>query len=311
MMPAHGPDERVPVTEAHAKLQRAIALTGDIDLGLKAGAEFRRHEAGAFDCAVRSAATIRESLRVAVRYFRLLSDAVEVRIDGRGDRVTVRFEGSVELPRAISDFQVAAFYRGHPQCWVSDVPVEVFFKHRAPENTLEYERTFRNAIVHFDAPFEGFTFGRDCLRERMVTADREVHEIVTAHLEAVLSALPNPRRLEQDVVAVVARELATGSPSIERVARALHVSARTLERKLRREGTTFTALLDNFRRNLALDFVSAPTFDARHVARSLGFTQRGAFSRAFKRWTGRTPERYRRAVLNVNEPAERGDVAFA
>jgi AraC-like DNA-binding protein len=91
----------------------------------------------------------------------------------------------------------------------------------------------------------------------------------------------------------------------------LHVSARTLERKLRREGTTFTALLDNFRRNLALDFVSAPTFDARHVARSLGFTQRGAFSRAFKRWTGRTPERYRRAVLNVNEPADRSDVAFA
>jgi AraC-like DNA-binding protein len=115
----------------------------------------------------------------------------------------------------------------------------------------------------------------------------------------MLDELPRTRTLADQVRDIIARELASGNPSILRASEHLRVSSRTLERRLEREGTTFSALLDELRRRLALGYVTEATLDLSEVALLLGFSQTSAFHRAFKRWTGQTPLHYRRGQVEL------------
>jgi AraC-like DNA-binding protein len=88
--------------------------------------------------------------------------------------------------------------------------------------------------------------------------------------------------------------LATGTIRIERVASALGCSRQTLYRRLKAEGQTFAQVLDNLRRRQALTLVrDAALLPVKEIAWRLGFSDPAAFSRAFKRWTGKSPQAFR------------------
>ena len=84
-------------------------------------------------------------------------------------------------------------------------------------------------------------------------------------------------------------------PTIERVARELRTSTRTLQRRLRDAGTTYQALLDEVRRRSARRLRANTKLDAREVAFLLGFEELNSFTRAFHVWEGTTPTRWREA----------------
>lgn len=84
------------------------------------------------------------------------------------------------------------------------------------------------------------------------------------------------------------------NPSVANIASLLHVSPRTLGRRLGHEGTTFKELLADLRRQLALRYVGSSDLGLAEIAFLLGFSQSAAFHRAFKRWTSQTPLEYRR-----------------
>lgn len=88
-------------------------------------------------------------------------------------------------------------------------------------------------------------------------------------------------------------------PGIEEVADRLHVSSRTLRRRLDREGTTFRRLVDEVRRRLAEDLLTAGELSVEQIAHRLGYQAAPAFSAAFTRWTGASPRRYRRGRAGV------------
>jgi AraC-like DNA-binding protein len=83
--------------------------------------------------------------------------------------------------------------------------------------------------------------------------------------------------------------LPSGEAGIEAVARAMGVSRQTLYRRLKEEGFTFEQVLDDLRHRLALRYVGRDGMSAKSAAYRLGFSDPAAFSRAFKRWTGRSP----------------------
>ena len=86
--------------------------------------------------------------------------------------------------------------------------------------------------------------------------------------------------------------LPSGTPSQETIARTLNTSPRTLQRKLRAHGKSFSELLDSIRRELAQQYLSRHGRSASEVAYLLGFTEPGNFARSFKRWTGQTPSQF-------------------
>jgi len=87
--------------------------------------------------------------------------------------------------------------------------------------------------------------------------------------------------------------LPSGEATEEDVAKQLHMSARTLQRKLAEANTTYLQLLDDTRKDLALRYLEDPRRTVTDITFSLGFSQPSAFTRAFKRWTGRSPTDHR------------------
>ena len=88
-------------------------------------------------------------------------------------------------------------------------------------------------------------------------------------------------------------ELPTGTLDDDTIARAVYMSARTLQRKLVDEGTSFTKLLDGVRCELAEHYIVDRSLNFNEISYLLGFSEPSAFSRAFKRWTGHSPTGYR------------------
>jgi len=100
----------------------------------------------------------------------------------------------------------------------------------------------------------------------------------------------------------LARHLAT-SGSVHDVARALHMSVRTLSRRLAAEGTHFQAVKDEFRRDFAIQALTRSERSLPAIADELGFQDLACFSRAFKGWTGNSPAAYRRASTRLPQSA--------
>lgn len=108
--------------------------------------------------------------------------------------------------------------------------------------------------------------------------------------------LPIPATFTSRVRDLVIPELGGGQPTATRIASLLHMSTRTLTRRLEREGTNFKAQLDEIRRGMALKCLAETNLTVSELAFRLGFNRPPAFHRAFKRWTGKTPLEHRRCV---------------
>ena len=155
-------------------------------------------------------------------------------------------------------------------------------------------RTFPNARLQFGATFNGFVFDAGLLEVRLPGADPGLHGVLRRHGDALLEALPKGDKVADKLRKLISQELSHGEPSASFAAHSLHMSGRTLARKLEREGTTFKAVLDDTRRVLALHYLAEHTVDVTEIAMQLGFAHTSAFFRAFRRWTGSSPLEYRR-----------------
>lgn len=289
-------DDRIPLSQSYQLLEAAIFLTKDDDLGLKAGRLLDHGTGGPLEYAIRSAATVEAAIEVAGRYMRLLSDALETRLELDGDRAIVRMDNKVPTPRAVADFQASALHSAHLKQHLGDMPgLEWSFPHPRPADVTEYELTFTGASLRFDAPYLGYSFDKDHLQAGRETGDPRLHAILRKHAEMLLAELPRHTNFAGTVRAMLAQDLTTSRPTAATIAERLGVSQRTLSRRLEAEGTSFKDLLDDCRRTLALEYVTRPTFRLPEVVFMLGFSETATFYRAFKRWTGQTPLQYRRA----------------
>jgi AraC-like DNA-binding protein len=290
------PGCRIPATVANELAASQVAATGDQDLGLKAARAMPLGRAGALDYAIHSAPTVRESAAVADRYARAYSDVLNVRLDRDGPRAVVRIDIGLPVPRSIFDFTMSAFYANHIRAPLAGAPgFECWFAHATPANTREYEKAFEGAGLRFAAPCYGFAFHHDYLEAPLPCADASLHALLCEHVHLTLTQLMQQPTLSGRVREIASRELLEGDPTVFTVARELRMSPRTLARRLEREGTTFSALLDNLRQELALRYVTRHELAFTEIAFRLGFSHVEAFYRAFRRWTGQTPLTYRRA----------------
>jgi AraC-like DNA-binding protein len=150
---------------------------------------------------------------------------------------------------------------------------------------------FASGLIKFDRPANRLIFAAKLLDTPLKTADPIATQLARAQCERELAAIVDagfPGRVR----AAIARR-AEGVPSLAEVARELHVSTRTLKRKLADRGTTFSAILDDVRRQRALLLLDNRELSIGEIAGKLGYSEVPNFTRAFRKWTGTTPGAYR------------------
>jgi AraC-like DNA-binding protein len=151
------------------------------------------------------------------------------------------------------------------------------------------------APVLFGQPGTSLALPVDLAEKTLPCGNEEVAEVNEQLMSKYLASLDSGHLVKR-VKRTIVQHLPSGAANLENVARQLYLSPRTLQRHLRREGTTFAAVLDETRQELARQYLKERGVDLTDVAFLLGFSQRSSFSRSFKRWTGGSPASYRQAA---------------
>lgn len=176
------------------------------------------------------------------------------------------------------------------------VPLEVSFSHAPRAGTAEHEAFF-GIPVRWNAPENEIVLSDSVLALPVQSANKGLYPQLLLNLEMQNNQAAQPSLTMEKVRAQLQRMLAKGTPLKESVARAIGMSARTLLRRLAGEGTTFDALLDRTRRELAIELLADSTIAIGKVATLLGYSEPSPFFRAFERWFGSTPAEYRAATM--------------
>jgi len=288
------PDARVPIARANEMLSIAVTVTGDPALPLKAGRAATQGDAGALDYVMRSSDTVRSAFETAGRYTRLVNDALALELVVDGPRVDVKMQSAVKVSAAVEDFQLSSFFTNCVQPLIGNAAeLEIWLTHPAPADSAEHRLTFPGAALRFDAPWSGYRFASSRLDHAIATADPNLNQILRVHLDRSLEETPSAHSLIERTRHLIRRELPRGHATAPRIARQLGMSRRTLCRRLEEEQTSFSAVLEDVRRGIALEQVLQGDLALSEIAFLLGFAQAAGFHRAFKRWTGQTPVEYR------------------
>ncbi len=152
--------------------------------------------------------------------------------------------------------------------------------------------------IEFDAGDTCLTFYGADIRSQLVTGDPLLARATDEQTAALIASFSRPS-VARDVVANIVTRLPDGPPSQHQIASDLAMSNRTLQRKLKDEGVSFNDLLQDTRLQLARRYLGQATRSIAETTYLLGFSEPSAFSRAFKRWTGESPARYRDQTLDL------------
>jgi AraC-like DNA-binding protein len=292
------PDTRLPHRRVMELIEAWVATSNDPAIGLRAGLAVEPGELEAMEYASRSCATLREGILCSARFMHLLNEAADVSLVESGDVALWRFRvtDGVRQPRAANDFVLACAAKySRRYALVSEPPLEVHLMHDAPTDVSPYGK-FRSTL-RFGMPHNGFVFHRRFLDRPMVRANdglragfetyaRELSDKISPTSQATLRTRDRARD-------VVVDQLRRGEMCMESVASALAMSVPTLRRRLEEEGTTFSDLVDDIRRELAEQLLRDPRRTVSEIAFLLGFSHAPAFHKAFRRWTGSTPSEHR------------------
>jgi len=172
------------------------------------------------------------------------------------------------------------------------MPLAVYFKHGPRGDISVYEEHF-GCPVYFETGRDALLVSDDGLDAPNKLGDETIASFFDQHLEKELAALTKDQGLEQTVRRVVANVLSEGVPTLSSISSELGIGPRTLQRRLSDHGLSFQSVVDSARNDLAMKLLRETEYSLVEVAFLTGFSEQSGFTRAFKRWSGKTPRSYR------------------
>lgn len=288
-------DARYPVSGMTALWRLAAEATACPHFGLEVASQLQPGALHALGSALVASTSLADSFARLDRYSRIVSNAGRWIVDEGGDPVVARLEvvdqGRIVADEAVDAFVAAAVRIGRLMTADRYRPNEVRLRRARPAQEAPYLRHL-GCPVRFGAEDNGLLIDAASWREPLRGANPAVAqatEQVVAEYLARMERAQLTHRARQELL----RQLPAGEPSLRDLARALHMSERSLQRKLSGEGISYKILLDDSRRDLARSYLEQSRHSLTEIAFLLGFSDQSNFNRAFRRWTGRAPSAYR------------------
>lgn len=271
-------------------------------LPLTVGAAMRPDEYGALGLAWKAAPDLRGSFSRVERYWRIWTSnsRYEMQPAETGTWFIEHREGTRRLGMRISIEADLASGVSLSRQVTSDrfAPIEVHFKHKPPKSTQHHRDYFR-CPVHFGSDRDAMLLSDAALAEPTQLGDQGITQFLMSHLDRELTEIKDESTLETQTKDAIARSLSEGLPKMADIARGLGLSARSFHRRLAEHGVSFQVLTENTRRDLAMGLLREEAYSLSEIAFLTGFSEQSAFTRAFKRWAGRTPAAYRKELVKT------------
>jgi len=284
-------DRRISAERLYAAWEIALRQTRDAGLPIDVGRRASVGRFGVLGFALYTSRTFEESLEVLRRHHDLINDTGRWDIEQRRTHVVVRWlrDGEARLGlRAANEQAMASFPTICAAVFEAPLPlVEVRFSHARPSDIRNHVRHFGGPI-RWEAGETALIFDQSALHMKPRMADSGLAHYFQATAEATLQRIAPDASWTSRVARLVSNMLPAGMPSLEVVAAALDTSPRTLRRRLNLEGVAFRVLLERVQRERAAELMKGTT-RIRDIAFALGFSDATAFSRAYRRWTGKAP----------------------
>ncbi len=289
------PNQRYDDAEMYRLWQLARETTGDPCFGLVAAQFFHPTTLHALGYSWMASETLRDALNRLVRYSRMLTDKELFLLEesSQGVRLVIH-NPDPACPTTDENYDalMAMIVRLCMLIYGPDLKLRQVAMARGMPGGVEAFAQIFGTSVEFAAVDNALVFDPVQLDKPLPTANAELARANDQIIMDYLAELDRSNMTLQ-VKARLIEQLASGQPTQDSIARELNLSARSLQRKLHEEGTTYKQLVDDTRRELAAQYVKQSRLSINEITYMLGFSEPSNFTRAFRRWTGESPSSYR------------------
>lgn len=289
------PDNRITLFARGRLLEHCATVSGCPHFGLLVGQRDGLGTLGIVGLLARHAPDVGTAIQRLVRHFHLHAQGVDVRLVVEGGHALFSYaivEKGVHAVNHTGDGAVAAQLNIMRElCGADFKPVSAWFVHPAPENSEPY-RDFFEVRLRFDAPIYGLEFSSSWLTRRMPGTEDELSKLIEEKVNEL--ELKEANTFSETVQRLMQTTLAFDNADARFLSSMFGMHVRTYHRRLRLEGKSHQELLDQTRASFARNLLEYSSKDIAEISELLGYAEPRSFIRAFKRWSGTTPARWRR-----------------
>ncbi|NVB85673.1 MAG: AraC family transcriptional regulator [Kofleriaceae bacterium] len=294
------PNGRITIAAFCDVLVKAVELAGDPALGVELGLQLKPSSHGLLGLALMTCKTLGDAIAVGERFGELRISPWRLQLLVEGDTAIMRFIDVVPMGAARSVmFEAivgAAVCLGEQILGISLADPAIEFWSDSPELPHHARYQGRLPRIRYERPTNEARFPASWLERPLVLGEPIANREAVAVLEKERAMLAfdddDLHARTQALLADPTRQF----PDLEQAATALGISSRTLRRRLSERGTTYQQLRDDARRARAIELLERSAIAVEVIASELAYSDAGSFVRAFQRWTGETPQAYRRRV---------------
>ncbi|MEN4984089.1 AraC family transcriptional regulator [Acinetobacter modestus] len=275
-------------------LKTAQIFLNDSLIGLHVGQTITARHLGILGSVLLACDTLGTALVRFERYQRLIFDVIPAKIEVGSDYVDLSWNISEYQTGRLADetgFTLLVQFcrdlvRGKTKI------KEVHFVHSPPVDIQPYEEYFGCPVL-FGQSIPLIRFDHEMLQLPLKSSDGAIVEILDKHADQLLANLPHIEEIIDQMRKHIAYMLNQGEPNINELAERLHYSRRTLQRRITEAGTSFRKELNFVRYELAKSYLKDPRLQIVEIALLLGYSEHAPFTRAYKEWSGKTPQQER------------------
>jgi len=280
-------------------LNRLHPRTG---LGLEIAAYVQPKHLGIIAYLALSCENLGEAMACYQDFHRLIYDGSPLIVEFNPPYASIRWEAPEPHPTQLTDEIAIALMVQFLKLFMSGESInlhEVHFVNAAPKNIAIYEQYF-HCRVRFEQPKTQLLLPVSEAFKPLRTGDHTLQQLLLKQAQALLEQLPNSTQLDQRLQHAILTGLQKNQYQIDFIAEKLGLSVRQLQRHLQQQNTTFQERVQQIRFMLATEYLKDPHLSLQEIALLLCYSEQSAFQRAFKIWTGQTPQQWRKDNTTYN-----------
>lgn len=272
----------------------AIQAVGDPGLGLKVGPRYHLSTYGMLGLAMMSSATLYDGLYTISGLHGLCWTRLRWRLLTIGETALIagrEVESLSPCLHYMCERDFSALVVNCSEMLGFELPLqEVYFSYPRPDYAHHYEEVFK-CPVRFGNERNALVIDAELLKARLPQSNKAIYEVCYSQCEDLVARLAGENTYAE-MVEYLMVDAVNNFLSLEQVAEKLQLSPRSVSRKLKAEGTSFSELLTRVRSTLAKELLLTRKLTIEQIAERLGYSEPAAFCHAFKRWTGKPPSTF-------------------